>query len=131
MALVAGMSIVAFPIAQLLSGVIYENGGYMAIWGTSLGLSGCNLLYIVFYLKDSKGKSVQLAVESSTNNEKTVVTTIVEIEKKPTDCVLVLKNLWNCFVVTFRPRVANRRASVSLLLSVLCVNLLSGGISKK
>ena len=38
-----------------------------------------------------------------------------------------LRNLWKCFSITFRPRLGNQRACISLLLVCICLTLFSNG----
>lgn len=140
LSLLAGIVFVALPIAHLITVPLFKYGSFMAVWCTALGLFTVNILYIVFYLTDTRGsrarKTVpidgipELAIKKElTNTETNVEEGQKNEEEDPkTTCISVLKNLRTCFTVTFRPREGYHRACVSILLAALCCNLFSGGI---
>lgn len=149
MAFLAGLTTLAVPLANLLSVFIYNNGGYIAVWGTVLGIFVINILYVIFFVPETRGKRAkeQIVLAGPTNvvkpfpdqgedgtlhkdaeaNLTKELVAIGELARPKPSCSSVFKNLWKCFTVTFRPRAGYQRACVCLLLAGLCVNLFSGG----
>ena len=112
---------VSFPTANFISIYIYSYGGYFAIWGTSLALGALTLLYIVFFIQDSRGieREDQIDTSSSTNfgqeNEDFPDVAVVQCSLSS-----VAINLWECFAVTFQARNGYKRACLSILLASMC-----------
>lgn len=144
--LLAGIIAVAFPIAHFVSVPIFKSGGFIAVWCTTLTLYALAILYIIFLVRETRGKSVK---DFGKIIEKNMVGIIAKDDpeilnskqagavpkeflelKEPqvkTTCLSVIKNLKECFVVTFRPRAGYNRACISLLLAGLCCTLFSKG----
>lgn len=136
----------AFPIAHLVSVPIFKSGGFIAVWCTTLTLYALAILYIIFFVRDSRGKHVK---EFKKMLDKNVVSIIAKDDPEilhnkeagavpkeflefkeqqvKNTCLSVIKNLKECFVVTFRPRAGYNRACISLLLAGLCCTLFSKG----
>lgn len=120
-----GSMTISYPIASFVSIYIYTYGGYFAIWGTSLGLGTIALLYIIFWIKDSRGlESEDEQVESSYSpsvNFGQDDEELVALRTARCRCGSVALNLWECFTVTFQPRNGYKRACLSILLASMCV----------
>lgn len=120
-----GSMTISYPIASFVSIYIYTYGGYFAIWGTSLGLGTIALLYIIFWIKDSRGlESEDEQVESSYSpsvNFGQDDEQLVALRTARCHCGSVALNLWECFTVTFQPRNGYKRACLSILLASMCV----------
>ena len=119
LSVVAGMIGFAIPVSQFISVPIYEAGGYLAIWMTSLGIYALSTFYLIFFVTDSRGKWAPklspAAVEKSTESQDEF------------DFVSVIKNLWQCFTATFRRRDGYKRAMISFLMVCLSLHLFSTG----
>lgn len=116
-----GSIAVAFPVASFISIYIYTNGGYFAIWCTSLGLAILTLLYIALFITDSRGPK-------SLNPEPSeVLETSLSSDSSPSGCCAVLANLWECFTVTFQQRVGHKRACLTLLIASMTIYVLANG----
>lgn len=124
LAVMAGTIAMAVPISQFISVPIYDGGGYLAIWLTSLGLYGLALAYVIFFLKDSRGKQAQNGGELFPSQPTPIMTSPLE---EALDCCVIQKQLWQSLSITFQPRTGYKRASVSLLMACLSLNLFSVG----
>lgn len=122
LSIVAGITGLAMPIAQFISVPIYKNGGYLAIWLTALSLQTVALIYLIFFVTDSRGKWTRKHSDDESIVEKIVTVKEKEHETKSHGCTTVLKNLWKCFVITFQRREGFKRASISFLLA--CISLI-------
>lgn len=126
LAIVAGTTGIAIPIGNVISAYIYSNGGYLAIWITSLSLHSTALLYITFLIKDSRGKFVELPSET------VVVDKAVDEEYFKRNifhiCRTVFLNLWKNFQITFQRREGYKRAIICLLLFSNCLHLFGIGM---
>lgn len=120
-----GSMAISYPIASFISIYIYTYGGYFAIWGTSMGLGVITLLYVICFIKDSRGsESEEEQVENSyspsvnfgQDDEQLVGFRTVQCR-----CGSVALNLWECFTVTFQPRNGYKRACLSILLASMCM----------
>lgn len=120
-----GCMAISFPVANFVSIYIYTYGGFFAIWGTSLGLGVTTLCYIIFFIKDSRGR------ESAENQIGNTYSPVVDHSQESEEfsnsgtigcrCDSVAFNLWECFAVTFQPRNGYKRACLSILLAAMCV----------
>lgn len=103
MSVFGGISMAAGPIGNFVSGYIYKYGGYWAILSTSLGLVVFSLAYFIFFVRESRPRQEGSRFEVST----------------------IIRNVWKCFKVTFKPRVERKR--ICLLLIMLCLLVFAGG----
>lgn len=128
LSLLGGMIGISIPIANLLSGYIYDSGGNMAIWGTSLALNACALLYIFFGFTDSRGKKSIEKLKHATLDkilqEKQVINHTQDTSNIFRD---VFKNLVRSFSLTFQRREGYKRACISLLITVTCILFFANG----
>lgn len=110
---------IAFPGANFVSIYIYTYGGYLAIWGTSLALGVLALLYVVFFITDSRGpKSLHADLTEESDDS----------PAESSGCCSVISNLLECFTVTFMRRNGHKQACLILLLTSMSLFVLSGGI---
>jgi len=115
--LLYGFITVSLPVSMFSSIYIYTYGGYIAIWGTSLGLAAIAFIYLSFFvtdtrsslkekdegaLQDRSGRSAAAALDGS-----------------------AIENLWKCFTVTFQKRTGYKRASMCLLLVAMSLYVFS------
>lgn len=126
LAVVSGIIALAVPISQFIRVPIYNNGGYLAIWLTALGLYALAFIYVIFFLEDSRGREKQ--------TEPRVFRPIREPGhmsgspfEEAFDCMAIKRNLWQCFTITFQPRQGYKRVIIALLLACLSLNLFSIG----
>lgn len=125
LAVVAGFIAMAVPITQLIRIPIYDGGGYLAIWLTALGLYILALVYVIFFLDDSRGQQTQ--------NESGVIRARDpgEMSGSPLeeafDCLAIKRNMWQSFAITFQPRQGHKRAIILLLIACLALNVFSIG----
>ena len=108
-----GSLMISFPAANFASIYIYTYGGYLAVFGTSFGLGLLTLLYIIFFITDSRGKDL------NHGNINTSAEELVEVP--PASCGSIFSNLWECFYVTFQPRNGYKRACIIILLMSMCL----------
>jgi hypothetical protein len=90
-----------------------------------LGLGVTTLYYIIFFIKDSRGR------ESAENQIGNTYSPVVDYSQESEEfsnsgtigcrCDSVAFNLWECFAVTFQPRNGYKRACLSILLAAMCV----------
>ena len=117
-----GSMVISYPIANFLSIYIYSYGGYLAIWGTSLGVGVVTLLYVLFVVQDSRGR------EQETNDDVPYahfdVLDANDASSVRCDFCTVISNLWECFDVTFQPRNGYKRACLCILLASMCFFIL-------
>ena len=109
-----GSLMISFPAANFASIYIYTYGGYLAVFGTSFGLGLLTLLYIIFFITDSRGQGARHHVNINTSTEE------LEEPSPPANCSSVVSNLWECFYVTFQPRNDYKRACIIVLLMSMC-----------
>lgn len=127
LALLGGITGISIPIGNVISAYVYASGGYLGIWITSLSLHSCALIYIVFLIKDSRGKSLEPTTEKDTNQEsKENADLRTRVLRK---VMSVFRNLWKNFVITFQRREGYKRAIICILLLSNCLHLLSVGIT--
>lgn len=112
----------SYPTANFISIYLYSYGGYIGIWATSLSLGVINLLYIIFFIKDSRGRESMKLEETETfssinPDDQEGNETVASI----CGCSTVALNLWECFAITFQPRNGYKRACLSILLASMCV----------
>ena len=132
---------ISVPFAHIISIYIYESGGNLAIWLTTLSLYSLALIYIIFFVKDSRGKRSLPRSSSASMERVESIKTISEIEKKivsnqsvknesagkeKNECTALVRNLFECFVVTFKKREGHQQAVVLILIAAMCLTLLSG-----
>ena len=121
---------IAVPLANLLSGYIYANGGNLAIWGTALALYAIAFLYTIFMVTDSRGpKSLEvteLTVEKSLVEQQLNLTQKKLVSAKET-CMSVFKNIVVVFTETFKKREGYKRACISILIVIMCLSILANG----
>ena len=140
LSLLSGIILLAVPISYLIGGSLFKYGGYMAVWGTALGVLVVDILYTIFYLSDTCGRKAKkrigpvdtaqlaqlskksLVLDSGENGGSEMVK-----ESLKARVLSVLKNLPRCFSVTFRRRAGYRRACITLLLASLCCAFLCTG----
>jgi hypothetical protein len=108
-----GSLMISFPAANFASIYIYTYGGYLAVFGTSFGLGLLTLLYIIFFITDSRGQGARYVNMNISNEE-------LEEPSPPANCSSVISNLWECFYVTFQPRNGHKRACIIVLLMSMC-----------
>lgn len=126
LSLLGGMIGISVPIANLLSGYIYDSGGNMAIWGTALAIYVCAFIYILFGFRDSRGReSIEIVkpIFEKTIEEQKISTLKVIINT----VVGVFKNLARSFSETFKRREGFKRACISLLIAMTCIQFFSMG----
>lgn len=79
------------------------------------------LLYIIFFVTDSRGpEELNKRINSSTH--------INDDDPPPSSCsiIQVLKNLNECFAVTFQERNGYKRVCLTLLLASVCIYIFQG-----
>lgn len=126
LSLLGGMIGISVPIANLLSGYIYDSGGNMAIWATALALYLCAFIYILFGFKDSRGReSIEIIkpIFEKTLKEQP----ISKLDAIKNSIVGVFKNLIGSFIETFKRREGFKRACISLLIAITCLQFFSFG----
>ncbi len=112
------------PIGSFTSRYILQYGGHTAIWCSTLSCYVFGLLWIIFYIQDSRGKGSKLGgrtIEPGKN--RTVVQS--EITNESEGIFAILKNLKHCFVVTLKPRTGFKRACLVIILAAKCIAMLS------
>jgi len=127
-----GTITIAIPVANFLATFIFKYGGYMCIYGTALGFLAVAFLYVFLFVTDSKGIKNKKILPTI---QKLILYKEVPLENDVnpneigdhTSFLSIIKNLWKCFTVTFRPRPGYQRTCVSLLLVALCFALFSNG----
>lgn len=134
LALAAGMIGIAIPISQFISVPIFNEGGYLAIWLTALGLYALALFYIIFFVTDSRGKwapKTSDEIAEKARQEEHVKREIRHAHSgSQYDFISsAINNLWQCFAVILQPREGYKRATVFFLLACLSLTLFSTGIS--
>lgn len=145
LAILTGTIIIAIPLANFLSAFLYNFGGYLAVWCTSLGFALLALYYVFVFITDSKGPNREKRVGPFIKRvlfDRNKVAFVeddddqVQVEKQADQqqhlntrfsLFSELKNLWKCFTVTFRARIGRERACLCLLLLAMCVMLFSNG----
>lgn len=110
--------VISYPTASFISIYIYSYGGYYAIWGTSLGVGLITLLYIIFVIKDSRGRESE---ELQNDAALSVNFDAEDPENSQFNFFFVVSNLWECFAVTFQPRNGYKRACLAILLGSMCL----------
>ena len=102
----------------------------MAVWGTTLILHTLALLYMTFFVRDTRGKEARLLTPAKVmpekDNSKLAQEIVTSYESPKNSCIIILKNLLQCFVVTFKPREGFKRACILILMAAMCLTLLSG-----
>ena len=133
LSLLTGIAGISVPLAHVLSIYIYESGGNLAIWLTTLSLLLSSLVYIIFFVKDSRGRGSRVPSKKvdpiktiSDKEKKLVLNELESTSQNKHECATIIRNLLECFVVTFKPREGHRRAVVLILMSAMCLILLSG-----
>lgn len=117
----SGMTILAMPIGSFMSRFVLEYGGHLAIWGTSLGCFTLSLLWIIFFVQDSRGKGSNLEIASGCERKK----------MEGNAAAVVLKNLLHCFAVTFKARPGNKRSCLTIILIMKFMSVFSEGVNIK
>ena len=84
LSLLAGIIGISVPIAHFSSIYIYQAGN-IAVWGTALGLFTLALLYMTFFVKDSRGKEARLLqpVKAMPENKTKLANKEIESYNKP------------------------------------------------
>jgi len=100
----------AVPIAYLLGSYIYEYGGPLASWGTSVALTSIAIVYTIFFVKESAITQKTKPIEPVFKNNHLTM-------RDNKDCATVFENLWICFTVTLKKRPGYERACICLLLT--------------
>lgn len=118
-----GSIAISFPFANFVSIYIYTYGGYYAIWGTSFGLGALTLLYIAFFITDSRGPNSLNA--SEVNREENEL--LSENSSPNFSCLKIITNLWECFEVTFQKRLGYKRSCLCLLMFSMTIYVLATG----
>lgn len=132
LAIIAGVIAVAVQISsQLISPVIYNLGGYLAIWLVALGFYALSLIYLFFFVPESRGKSAdnrfaRLIVIKS-NSAKEVEQAIRESLSEKNKCGALLNNLWQWSAITFKQRKGYGCILIFSLIICLFLNLFSYG----
>ena len=114
MSLLTGMWPLAMPIGSLASKFILEQGGHLGVFCSTLGLYSVAILYVVFFIKDSRGKG------SDNHKHESADTKTADEES-----LSVLKHLYRAFSVTFKPRTGYKRACLAILLGMRCISIFS------
>ena len=115
---------ISFPAGLFASIYLYQYGGYLAIWGTSLGLALSALLYTIFFITDSRGQKSELGINDDGSDQATTVT--------PSDTSdNIFSNIWGCLVTTFQSRPGYKRLTVILLLAGMTTFVFSQGFHHK
>lgn len=122
MSFLSGTVVLSMPIGSIISRYIYEYGGHLAIWCTTLICYISAILWVIFLIKDSHGKGSNLHNEEKREDEKNKEGSRNEQEE---GCLSILKNLWKCFAVTFKSRPGNKRACLAIVISMRCISIVS------
>lgn len=109
-----GMIMFSVPVASYVSVQIYRFGGEWAVWNTSLGLSIIALVYLIFFVTDSRGQQPVPVVEEKPA-EKTNQS--FDTRNQPS----LINSITQCFVVTFRRRDGYKRIRLVLMLVMICL----------
>ena len=129
LSLLAGIIGVSVPIAHFSSIYIYQAGN-MAVFWTTLALLTSALGYAIFFVKESlppiPKNEAEFVKTFPDKNSKLVIEDYIEKDEPQVDCVAILKNLMQCFVVTFKPREGYKRACILILMTTMCLTLLTG-----
>lgn len=118
MALVTGIIGFAIPVSQFISVPIYNEGGYLAIWLTALGLYAVATIYLYFFITESRGKYASDKLERDATPTESL------------SVVVIFRNLWRSFLVTFQKRTGHKRAAVCILLTCMALNFFASGTVK-
>ena len=116
------------PIAHIVSIYILKGGGVMAVFGTTLGLLTSSLLYTIFFVTESRKRSPpskKIEPKKTLSDKENNIVNEFDVGNK-NECAAIARKLFDCFVVTFKPREGHKRAIVLILMSTMCLNLLSG-----
>ena len=114
-----GISAMSIPFALLAGSFIYQYGGSLALWSTSLGLMSLALLYVVFFVKES------VAIDD--------IAILKECPKGNGYCKHqshFIQRLFGSFAITFKSCPGYKRASILLLLSTAFLDHFIKGISQ-
>ena len=115
--LLAGTMVLSRPIGSLISRYILQYGGHAAVFGTVLSCYASAMIWIVFFIRDSRGTGNNIVLSEPG---------ALSSEAKEADGVLeVLKNLWQCFSVTFKRRSGHKRAILAVILTMRCISIFS------
>ena len=121
--LFTGITMLSGPIGNFVSGYIYHYGGHLSVWLSSIGCLILSLLYLVFFLAESRSKA-PVNIKSDTASSSDSTSSSKQSEFIP-NLLSILKNLLLCFTVTFRPRPGYRRLIIVLLLTMMCILIFS------
>ena len=127
LSLFTGIAGISIPIAHIVSIYILEGGGKMAVFGTTLGLLTSSLLHTVFFVTESRQRSPSAKKIEPIKTLSTKEKNVNELgNRNKNEYAVIARKLLNCFVVTFKPREGHKRAIVLILMTTMCLNLLSG-----
>ncbi len=122
MSFLSGTVVLSQPIGTIISRYIYEHGGHLAVWCTTLICYISAILWVIFLIKDSHGKGSNLEDTEKPENEINKESSNNEPEE---GCLSIFKNLWRCFAVTFKSRPGNRRTCLAIVISMRCISIVS------
>jgi len=115
--MLSGTMVLSGPIGTLMSRYIYEYGGHLGIWCTTLSCYSLALLWLIFCIRDSRGKGSNLEIAEVNDNK-----------EDAGGFLSIIKNLWQCFTVTFKRRPGNKRTCLAIILTMRCISIFSDGI---
>ncbi|XP_059350610.1 proton-coupled folate transporter-like [Daphnia carinata] len=130
LAIMAGVVAIAVQISsQLISAVVYNLGGYLAIWLSALGFYTLSLIYLFFFVRDSRGQPAKnrfarLIVIKSTS-AKEAEQSIRESLSEKCNCGVILKNVRHWPVIVFNLRKGYERILIFCLMICFFLNLFS------
>lgn len=109
----SGIVLTIAPFGNFIAGYLFEYGGHLICYGVSFGCLVLSLLYLSLFVVESRIKLPLFEEIADKSKDETCKNRLL----------LIWTNLVSCFAVTFQKRTGFKRASIAILIVIMCFNV--------